>query len=168
MKTNLVVLFSVWALHALGQEPVASFELSAQSICVGSSVQFTDSSQNNPTSWEWHFDGGTPSVAYGNTPSVEFDSSGTFAVTLIASNSYGSDTLIVSNFIAVHALPEFSISPLNDTTICLGQSIHLGISANDTLATYWTPGSWFGNDSVFTPSFTTTYTAVGTDAYGCS
>ena len=44
--------------------PVASFTYSPSFVILGNSVQFTDNSTNNPTSWAWDFgDGGIPGTA---------------------------------------------------------------------------------------------------------
>ncbi|MDZ7775610.1 MAG: PKD domain-containing protein [Bacteroidales bacterium] len=47
----------------VGLEPVADFESSAQNIVEGTTVQFTDLSENDPDTWSWSFNGGTPSTS---------------------------------------------------------------------------------------------------------
>lgn len=75
--------------------PKADFT-SAEKIfcCVGSSVTFTDASYNaHPTTWSWSFPGGTPSSSNDSIPVVQYNTAGTYAVTLTVSNSAGSNTL---------------------------------------------------------------------------
>ncbi|HQN90560.1 MAG TPA: PKD domain-containing protein, partial [Methanoregulaceae archaeon] len=62
-------------------------------------VQFTDQSTGNPTSWSWTFgDGGTSSL---QNPSHTYSRKGSFTVTLTATNANGSDSLTRSKYIVV-------------------------------------------------------------------
>ncbi|WMW24222.1 S-layer protein domain-containing protein [Methanolobus sediminis] len=54
-------------------------------------VQFNDTSDNDPTSWEWDFDDGSANSTVQN-PVHTFDSVGTYDVTLTATNADGSDS----------------------------------------------------------------------------
>ena len=82
-----------------GQAPIAAYTADQTLINTGSSVQFTDQSTNNPTSWSWDFgDGGTSTS---QSPSHSYSSEGSFNVSLTATNSYGSDTETKTNYITV-------------------------------------------------------------------
>ncbi|MGM0651011.1 MAG: M14 family zinc carboxypeptidase, partial [Bacteroidota bacterium] len=81
--------------------PVADFEASATTVNVGSTVDFTDLSSGNPSSWDWVFEGGTPSSSTAENPSITYDTAGTYTVELTATNSYGSDTETKVNYITV-------------------------------------------------------------------
>ena len=73
--------------------PVASFTADSDTISSGGTVDFTDTSTGDPTSWAWTFEQGTPSSSTAQNPSgVTWDSVGTWEVQLIATNSCGSDT----------------------------------------------------------------------------
>ncbi|NOX86831.1 MAG: T9SS type A sorting domain-containing protein, partial [Chlorobi bacterium] len=85
--------------------PIANFTADETEIEAGTSVQFTDLSQNDPTSWLWVFEGGIPDTSYEQNPLVEYDSVGTFDVSLTASNDYGSDTKIREDYITVDVYP---------------------------------------------------------------
>lgn len=68
------------------------------------SIQFTDSSLFRPNRWRWLFPGGQPSSDTNQIPPpVRYDSVGTYSVTLVVSNTAGSDTLVRSA--AVRVLP---------------------------------------------------------------
>ncbi len=68
--------------------PVADFSFSPTDPVVDESVQFTDLSTNNPTSWEWDFgDGDTSSD---QDPIHAYAVADTYEVSLTASNSAGS------------------------------------------------------------------------------
>lgn len=85
--------------------PVADFIADVTEIETGQSVEFTDLSQNDPTSWLWYFEGGTPDTSYEQNPAVLYDSVGLFDVSLTASNDYGSDTKIKEDYIQVDVYP---------------------------------------------------------------
>lgn len=83
------------------QPPVADFSGTPTTVTVGGSVNFTDLSSNNPTSWAWSFAGGTPSTSSVQNPAVTYDTEGTYEVSLTVTNNEGSDTKTVSNYITV-------------------------------------------------------------------
>jgi PKD repeat protein len=79
--------------------PVASFSSSSSSICQGNSIQYTSTSSGFPTSYNWSFPGGVPSTSNLPNPIVSYSSSGSFAVSLTATNSSGSNS--VQNYINI-------------------------------------------------------------------
>ncbi|MGD2093234.1 MAG: C1 family peptidase [Candidatus Aminicenantes bacterium] len=83
------------------QPPVADFSADPTTVEVGNSVQFTDLSTNNPTSWDWTFEGGTPASSTDQNPQVTYNTIGTYTVTLIAENAVGSDTETKTDYITV-------------------------------------------------------------------
>lgn len=86
----------------IGYPPEAAFTGSPTTVAPGQSVQFTDQSTNNPTSWSWNFgDGGTSTS---HNPSHTYSTAGTYTVTLTATNSAGSDVAAKSNYITVSPL----------------------------------------------------------------
>jgi PKD repeat protein len=77
--------------------PVADFSISDDMICVGDCVNFTDMSNNSPTSWEWDFTPVQPNSSTDQNPSgICYTAPGVYEITLIASNSSGSDTITQS------------------------------------------------------------------------
>jgi PKD repeat protein len=81
--------------------PVANFSGNPTNICDGNSVNFTDASSNNPTSWSWAFPGGTPSSSSSQNPTVTYNTPGTYNVSLTASNSTGNNSYTRSSYITV-------------------------------------------------------------------
>lgn len=73
-----------------GLAPVASFTISNDAPTIGETIQLTDTSINDPTSWAWNIN----DSPYSNeqNPSFYCDSSGFFTFTLTASNQFGSDS----------------------------------------------------------------------------
>ncbi|MCD4725052.1 MAG: PKD domain-containing protein [Bacteroidales bacterium] len=96
------------------QPPVADFEGTPTTVTVGNSVDFTDLSLNNPTSWNWTFAGGMPETSTEQNPTVTYNTEGTYAVSLIATNDEGSDTKTVADYITVN--------PEGTTTYCESSS----------------------------------------------
>ncbi len=82
--------------------PVADFSNKRILVCEGSTVVFNDKSWNGgASSWLWDFPGGTPSSATTANVSVQYNTPGTYDVRLVASNGFGSDTLIRSMLVTV-------------------------------------------------------------------
>ena len=86
--------------------PVAQFTASSTTPATGSTVTFTDQSTNFPTTWTWSFSpntvvyvGGTSSAS--QNPQVQFSALGYYTVSLTASNAYGPNTVIKTNYINV-------------------------------------------------------------------
>ena len=78
--------------------PDAGFSATPTVTCDGA-VQFTDASLNIPTGWIWTFGDGNGSTQ--QDPQYTYTTSGTYTVTLIAINSNGSDTLVMTDLIIV-------------------------------------------------------------------
>lgn len=71
--------------------PVASFTVDKNFVRIPGSVQFTDTSSNTPTSWEWNFGDGTANSTVQN-PVHQYLKRGRFDVVLTATNAGGSNT----------------------------------------------------------------------------
>ena len=143
--------------------PVADFSANTTSITAGDTVDFTDLSTNNPTSWSWTFDGGTPSSSTVQNPSVTYNTAGTYTVELTATNSGGSDTETKVNYITVNIPPppvaDFSAGA---TTINEGQSVTFTDTSTNGPETWdWTfDGGTPGTSTDQNP--TITYNTAGT------
>ena len=82
--------------------PVAAFTGYPTAIAKRGYVTFTDQSTNSPTSWAWTFAGGTPATSSLQAPpQIQYNNSGSFTVTLVATNSSGSSTKVRTNYIHV-------------------------------------------------------------------
>ncbi len=120
-----------------GVPPIANFTQGITTGCDSLCVTFTDSS-TQATSWSWSFPGGVPSTSTQTNPVICYNTPGTYDVTLIASNSFGSDTLIKSNLIAITPtpVPDFSSSSQN---LCVGDCINYTDLSTGIIQTYvWT------------------------------
>lgn len=84
---------------------IADFVTLNPNICVGNSITFYNKSQNNPTTYQWFFQGGTPATSAVANPTVSYSSVGNFEVKLIATNSNGEDSLILYSYVNVTTPP---------------------------------------------------------------
>lgn len=81
---------------------IAQFVANETTIPVGAYVRFSDLSINNPITWNWTFEGGDPSTASVQQPGlVYYDRLGTYSVTLVVTNEFGQDSIILENYIRV-------------------------------------------------------------------
>src|ERR1700709_2599516 len=91
LKQRMVLFFTLFiSLNAIAQ-PVAKFSSNITQGCNPTSIQFINQSTGNPTLYNWDFgDGSTSTQPF---PQKTYTSSGSFTVTLIVSNNFGSDTI---------------------------------------------------------------------------
>ncbi len=96
----------------LQEVPVAAFQPMPAAGCAPLSVLFSNTSTGGGNSYQWLFPGGTPAASTDGAPIVSYNNAGSFGVTLIATNSAGSDTLTVPGAIQVAPPPQadFTIS----------------------------------------------------------
>jgi PKD repeat protein len=138
------------------------------SICAGEQVFFTNLSGNLPTGFSWTFEGGTPAVSTLENPSVTYSQSGTYSVTLVATNSIGQDTEVKTNFITVAPAPIIEVSS-TDIEVCKGEAATLTATGADSYE--WSPivaiSSTTGSSIQVGPPTTTTYTVEGLSTLGC-
>ncbi len=80
--------------------PNANFSATPTDVTTGNTVTFEDSS-SNATSWLWTFEEGTPATSNEQTPTVTYNTAGTFNVSLTASNQFGSDDEFKTEYIFV-------------------------------------------------------------------
>ncbi len=147
-----------------GTPPTANFIGTPTSLTAGNSVTFTDQSTNNPTSWQWSFPGGTPSTSTQQNPVVTYNTPGTYSVTLIVSNQYGSDTLTKTNYITVTSAGAPPVADFvgNPTTLTAGNTVTFTDQSTNN------PTSWQWSFPGGTPSTSTqqnpvvTYNTPGT------
>ncbi len=83
----------------------AGFTSSATTGCTGLLVNYTDISSGEPVSWEWTFEGGTPATSTEQNPSVQYNSAGSFAVTLKVSDGTDTHTTTLNGFVSTYDVP---------------------------------------------------------------
>ena len=88
--------------------PVASFSANPPSGQAPLTVNFSDTSSNDPTAWQWTF--GDGSTSNERNPVHIFTGSGNFQVSLTASNTAGSSTIVQSVNIGDQLVADFGMS----------------------------------------------------------
>jgi uncharacterized protein (TIGR02145 family) len=81
--------------------PDAAFEVSDDQIYIWETVKFSDVSRNEPSEWEWYFEGGEPEVSVEPDPEVLYREAGTYTVKLTVRNEHGESVNEVDSFIEV-------------------------------------------------------------------
>jgi len=141
----------------------ANFTSSATNICAegNNCINFSDHSIGNPTSWQWHFTGAIPDTSSQQNPThICYSSAGTYAVTLIVTNSSGSDTLTVSPMITVDSPTPPIISIVGDTLFSShGNSYQWYLNGNPITG---------ATDSFYVWHQVGTYSVQMTDSADCS
>jgi PKD repeat protein len=135
--------------------PVADFTADNTNPAVGGSVNFTDLSLNNPTTWSWVFNpttvtylGGTSSNS--QNPQVQFDVAGYYTVELTVTNTIGSNTesktdyIHVQNPIIVLDITVYLEGPFNGATMTPNLSSILPLTQPYNIS----PWNYTGTESV--------------------
>ncbi|MBK8845914.1 MAG: PKD domain-containing protein [Bacteroidetes bacterium] len=130
-------------------------------FCEKQCIDFTDLSTNNPTSWQWYFNGASPDTSTVQNPTnICYNNYGSFDVTLIACNTAGCDTLTLPGFINEYQSPIPSITQSNDTLFASPAFSYQ----------WWNVGSGivFGaTNSFFVPIQAGAYYVIINDSNGC-
>jgi gliding motility-associated-like protein len=114
--------------------PTAAFTAPITQTCVDNCLSFTDQSTNNPTAWQWTFEGATPSTSSAQNPSnICYSQAGTYNVQLIVSNSVGSDTLLFDDYVTISN----NQINVNNITLCQGDSLLLQGQYQNQAGTYY-------------------------------
>jgi PKD repeat protein len=116
--------------------PVARSEYDTV-VCIGSPVVFSDRSSNDPTDWEWSFDGGTPASAVTKDAGpIVYDAAGVYEVRQIVRNANGADTA----YTQIRVTPcDPPTAKLTDRDLCQGDCIDLvDQSTNAPTSWLWT------------------------------
>ena len=144
-----------------GSPPVAAFSGTPTSGTAPLSVAFTDSSTNTPTSWSWNF--GDSSTSTSQNPSHSY-AAGTYTVSLRATNAYGYDDEVKTNYITATVAPPvaaFTGTPTSGTA-------PLAVTFTDTSTGSPTSWSWNFGDSATSTAQHPSHTYNGAGNYTVS
>jgi PKD repeat protein/N-acetyl-anhydromuramyl-L-alanine amidase AmpD len=108
-----------------GVLPVANFTSSASTVCLNNTISYTNTS-TDATSYSWTFNGGTPSTSTEVNPIITYNTPGTYNVSLIATNSDGSNTKTITNAIIIKPTSSIALTSAvgsDNQTLCLSNPI---------------------------------------------
>jgi PKD repeat protein len=145
------------------QKPVADFEADKTSGPAPLTVQFTDRSTNNPTSWAWDFQKDDTVDSTLQNPAYTYTSAGTYTVNLTASNAAGNDTRTKAGLITVQEAVPAAPSADFAANITSG-SVPLAVLFSDSSTGDITSWLWDFGDGNSSPQQNPvhTYTSSGT------
>lgn len=104
-------------LQGNSNPPVALFKADKTISCF-STIQFTDTSLNAPTSWKWYFGDGDSSTL--RNPSHTYPGPGQYTVQLIASNANGTNSNTKLNYITISTGDGLKAAPCSPATANTG------------------------------------------------
>ncbi len=147
---------SGYAVNGVTTTPVASFTADTTTGSAPLTVQFTDTSSNNPTTWSWDFNNNGVIDSNVQNPTWTYNNQGNYTVTLTAGNSIANNTLTKTDYITVN----WPATVANFTTNTTSGAYPLTVQFTDTSTGNITSWNWdFNNDGVIdsteqNPSYT--------------
>ena len=87
----------------IGLSPHSDFTADQTTIVAGNSVSFFDLSENDPASWTWTFEEGTPPKSAEQNPVILYKNPGSYYVKLLTKNAFGENTVLKEHYITVTA-----------------------------------------------------------------
>jgi gliding motility-associated-like protein len=144
-----------------------NFQSNDTAICPNTCIDFTDLSLGNPNSWNWTFQGGSPSNVTTQHPTgICYAVPGNYTTTLIISDGTYFDT--ITKNITVHPDPIANAGA--DITVASGSTVTLNASGGGTYL--WSPSTGLSctacQNPLVTPTEGINYTVFVTDTNGCT
>lgn len=127
---NYLYVDNINVTGVLNVAPTSNFTASSTQECENQTITFTDNSTGSPSSWSWtvtpssgvSYVGGTSATSQNSQ--IQFSNSGSYDVSLTATNGIGSDVELKSSYITIDPVvtPSASIS-VSQNNICSGTSV---------------------------------------------
>jgi hypothetical protein len=111
-------------------KPSISFNMANSIVGVGNPVGYT-ATILGAESWQWYFEGGSPSTGNSLNQNTVYKQAGTYSVTLFATNSFGKDSVVKKDIITVFGIKNA------DTTVCKGSSVSLSVNLTNFDSYTW-------------------------------
>ncbi len=148
--------------------PTAIRAVSKTTVCAGDTVTYYGSGTNNPTSYRWRFQVGSPAIVTTQNVIRTYNFPGTFWDTLWVTNAKGQSEPIGNSITVISGATAniTAISP-NDTA-CVGDSITLSANTGAGLKYLWNTGNPADTLSTLKVGQDGSYAVTVTNASGCS
>lgn len=120
-------------------EPTAGLMAEVTTILPGGNgLQFYDRSTGVPSTWAWTFEGGNPASSTSQEPlPVRYANPGVYDVSLTVTNDYGTNTIVMEDYITVTTTPvPYVMISASDTLPCISSQTVL---SDESL---YTPNAW--------------------------
>jgi PKD repeat protein len=145
--------------------PIAEILSFDKFICAGDSITFTEDSYGGPaTTYSWSFPGGSPSTSNQAQPRVSYPIEGTYDVVLRVSNSAGTDSIVLNDYVHVAGTNAYSafnyLESFENATNFTNDWVSISQTAGESFVTEWdrvTFASKSGNASVWLQNFASEY-----------
>ncbi len=157
-----------------GGLPVAEFTSNNQTVCETRTIVFSNQSASCETAtYAWTFQSGSPSSSTNANPTITYYNLGSYDVRLITTNSFGSDTMLLEDYVTVIDAPELTTSSTVDFVGAPNDgTATVNVSGGTPPYTY----SWSNGQSSTSANPTNTITGLAagnynvqvTDGNGCS
>ncbi|NNC83911.1 MAG: PKD domain-containing protein [Flavobacteriales bacterium] len=111
--------------------PVAAIDINSIGVCSGL-ISLSDASTFNPDSWLWYFGDGSTSTE--QDPSYTYSESGTYTLSLVVTNAFGTDSIALEDAITI-SLADISPVAADCTPMTQDQELGFGpisVSLNGT------------------------------------
>ncbi|MDC0303773.1 PKD domain-containing protein [Flavobacteriales bacterium] len=149
--------------------PVSVFVAPNTDLCIGESITYVNNSTPaTGVTYAWTFEGGSPASSSAQSPSITYNTAGTFDVQLTVSNSAGTNTSTQDNYVNVAPSPSASTSSTGENLWTGGNNgtATVVVTGGTPPYTYsWSNGG--GSDATATGLDAGNYTVTVTDDNGC-
>ena len=157
-------------LNFFGMMPstlVPNFQANVTEGCEGLEVEFTDASLG-ATSWMWSFPGGYPATSVEQNPTVVYNATGDFDVSLEVSDGTNTTSMTKTAYINVMEIPGQAGPVMGDQEVGVGEEEDYNCAAMDNCTLYnWvltpsTAGTMTMNMNEVTIEWSEAYTGMAT------
>ncbi|MBN8695010.1 MAG: gliding motility-associated C-terminal domain-containing protein [Bacteroidetes bacterium] len=142
---------TVTNIITINPSPIASFSFSSANLCLGSSVNFTNTgSVSAGVTYSWDFGSGAiPAISSSQNPmAIVYETAGSKIITETVMNQFGCFTTATQT-INVNSLPIADAG--NDITICADSSVQIGSNPISGNSYSWFPSTLVNSSSVSNP-----------------
>jgi Calcineurin-like phosphoesterase/PKD domain/Purple acid Phosphatase, N-terminal domain/Secretion system C-terminal sorting domain len=162
---NYNCVVDTFQVNLITAAPIANFTFPT-TICQNQAIKFFDQSSQTPFAWSWTFAGANIATSNLQNPTVKFLTSGTYNVSLVATNLLGAST-VFNQTVFVNATPNVSLTATNYVACKNGSAIPLtGTPSGGTYIGSGLIGNSFSPSSVNAGNNNLSY--VYTNNLGCS